>query len=245
MFLTQASSFWTREIEFGADRKLLKFVAKDDDTPHAVVAKDGSGDYSSILEAIDAYPNKTIVPGTGFIAKSVGFMNTAGSDGHEVVALRVASDYSTIFDCRIDDATVIIQSSTLIIRKSNNNVEKYAVTALVRSIRQQTATVVIHNCTIVPDEKLFLDRKILRKTPVYNMSMGIAALVPKEVRGSSGLVLNKRIRLGQAYTVLKLLKSDQFLDDVGIPLDGLIYSNTTHDNSLIETTRIGVWIVFN
>ncbi|KAJ0049564.1 hypothetical protein Pint_16692 [Pistacia integerrima] len=92
---------------------------------------------------------------------------------------------------------------------------------------------------------LLASRKILRKTPVYNMSMGIAALVPKEVRGSSGLVLNERIRLGQAYTVLKLLKSDQFLDDVGIPHDGLIYSNTTHDNSLIETTRIGVWIFFN
>ncbi|KAJ0049565.1 hypothetical protein Pint_16693 [Pistacia integerrima] len=39
-----------------SDRKLLKFVAKDDDTPHPVVAKDGSGDYSSIQEAIDAYP---------------------------------------------------------------------------------------------------------------------------------------------------------------------------------------------
>ncbi|KAJ0049563.1 hypothetical protein Pint_16699 [Pistacia integerrima] len=34
------------------------------------------------------------------------------------------------------DATVIIQSSTLIIEKSNNSVEKYAVTAPVRSIRQ-------------------------------------------------------------------------------------------------------------
>ncbi|KAJ0048103.1 hypothetical protein Pint_16702 [Pistacia integerrima] len=46
--------------------------------------------------------SKTIVPGTGFIAKSVGFVNTTGSVGHQVVALCGASDYSTIFDCRID-----------------------------------------------------------------------------------------------------------------------------------------------
>ncbi|KAJ0049570.1 hypothetical protein Pint_16695 [Pistacia integerrima] len=109
--------------------------------------------------------SETIVLGTGFIAKSVGFVNTTGSDGHQAVALCVASDYLAIFDCRIDgyktslyahayqqfyhnciisssvglifgDATVIIQSSTLIIKKSNNSVEKYAVTAPVRSIRQ-------------------------------------------------------------------------------------------------------------
>ncbi|KAJ0049562.1 hypothetical protein Pint_16698 [Pistacia integerrima] len=30
------------------DHKLLTSAAKDDDTPHAAVAKDGSGDYSSI-----------------------------------------------------------------------------------------------------------------------------------------------------------------------------------------------------
>ncbi|KAJ0106056.1 hypothetical protein Patl1_19367 [Pistacia atlantica] len=206
-----------------SDRKLLKSVAKDDDTPHAVVAKDGSGDYSSIQEAIDAYPNKsnnqgfktwktttfisfqtckTLVTaiGIGFIAKSIGFVNTTGSDGHQVMAVRVTSNYST-----------------LIVRKSNNNDEKYTVTAQVRSIRQQTATMVIHNCTIVPDEKFFPN------------SMGIVALFPKEVRG-------KRVKWSgakgiskdqaQAYTVLKLLKSDQFLDDVGIPHDGLIYSNT-------------------
>ncbi|XP_031279519.1 probable pectinesterase/pectinesterase inhibitor VGDH2 [Pistacia vera] len=134
--------------------------------------------------------SKTIVPGTGFIAKVVGFVNTAGSNGHQAMALHVASDYSTIFDCRIDgyqtslyahayrqfyhnckisgtiglifgDATVIIQSSTLIVRKSNDKVEKYAMIAPVRSIRQQTTTMVIHNYTIVLDEKLFPDRLLL------------------------------------------------------------------------------------
>ncbi|KAJ0105432.1 hypothetical protein Patl1_19388 [Pistacia atlantica] len=114
------------------DRKLLKYVAKDDNTPHAVVAKDGSGDYSSIQEAIDAYPSKTIVPGSksncqgfktwktapsisfqtcktlvttigmGFIAKSIGFVNTAGFDGHQAMAVRVAFDYLAIFHWKID-----------------------------------------------------------------------------------------------------------------------------------------------
>ncbi|KAJ0104598.1 hypothetical protein Patl1_19396 [Pistacia atlantica] len=136
---------------------------------------------------------KTLVTviGMGFIAKSMGFVNTTGFDGHQAMALRVASDYSTIFHYKIDGYQTSF--STLIVRKSNNNDENYTVTAQVRRIRQQTATMVIHNCTIVPDEKLFLDklkaqvylalRKILFKTYVYDMSMGIAALVPKEVRG--------------------------------------------------------------
>ncbi|KAJ0105237.1 hypothetical protein Patl1_19378 [Pistacia atlantica] len=97
--------------------------------------------------------SKTIVPGMGFIAKSVGFVNTAGSDRDQVVALRVAFDYSAIFDFRING----YQTSL----KSNNNIEKYAVIAPVRSIRQQTATMVIQNCTIVLDEKLFPDRLLL------------------------------------------------------------------------------------
>ncbi|KAJ0049541.1 hypothetical protein Pint_16713 [Pistacia integerrima] len=113
-------------------RKLLKSMAKDDDTPHDVVAKDGSGDYNSIHEAINAYPNKTIVPGsksnsqgfktwktatfisfqtcktlvtairTGFIAKSIGFVNTVGSDGHQAMAVRVTFDYLAIFHWKVD-----------------------------------------------------------------------------------------------------------------------------------------------
>ncbi|KAK4849623.1 hypothetical protein QYF36_026648 [Acer negundo] len=42
------------------------------------------------------------VVGTGFIAKNMGFANTAGPDGHQAVALRIQGDMATVFNCRID-----------------------------------------------------------------------------------------------------------------------------------------------
>ncbi|KAJ0105439.1 hypothetical protein Patl1_19382 [Pistacia atlantica] len=78
--------------------------------------------------------SKTIVPGTGFIAKSVGFVNTTAlmdtrlwlSVVHPTIQL--SSTAGSMVNKPLY-ATVIIQSSTLIVRKSNNNVEKYVVTA--------------------------------------------------------------------------------------------------------------------
>ncbi|XP_074294594.1 putative pectinesterase/pectinesterase inhibitor 21 [Silene latifolia] len=42
------------------------------------------------------------VIGNGFVGKSMGFRNTAGPEGHQAVALRVQSDMSTFYNCRMD-----------------------------------------------------------------------------------------------------------------------------------------------
>uniref|UniRef100_A0A7N0TY59 Pectinesterase n=1 Tax=Kalanchoe fedtschenkoi TaxID=63787 RepID=A0A7N0TY59_KALFE len=132
------------------DRKLLLFGGEAD----AVVAKDGSGDYTTVGEAIKAasggkgryviyvksgvYKEKIrtsrdgitligdgkdstiiegsssvrggssligsatfVVSGDGFIARDIGFWNTAGVEGEQAIALAVASDHALLYRCAI------------------------------------------------------------------------------------------------------------------------------------------------
>jgi len=231
-----------------SDRKLMALHGNGRIKPHAVVAKDGSGQFKTIAAALAAYPKnhagryiiyvkagvyneyitveknmvnifmygdgprKTIVTGrksytggfstfrtasfsvigAGFVCKGMGFQNTAGPEGHQAVALRVQSEMSAFFNCRMDgnqdtlyvqagrqfyrncvisgtidfifgDATVVIQNSLLIVRRPMDN-QLNAVTAQGRKERHQPTGIVIHNCRIVPEQKLFADRF---KIPTY------------------------------------------------------------------------------
>ncbi|XVF72823.1 hypothetical protein PTKIN_Ptkin12aG0151500 [Pterospermum kingtungense] len=225
-----------------ADRKLLAKIDNSNLKPNAVVAKDGSGQFKSIAEAIaaapkgsqarhviyvkagvyDEYvfvdkktvnilmygdgPRKTIVTGRksnkggvntqdtatftaigfGFIARSMGFQNTAGPEGHQAVALRVQSDKSAFFNCRMDgyqdtlynhanrqfyrncvisgtidfifgDSPTFIQNSLIIVRRPMDN-QFNTVTAQGKEEDGENSVTVIQNCRIVPEQKLFADR---------------------------------------------------------------------------------------
>ncbi|XP_031285763.1 pectinesterase-like [Pistacia vera] len=231
-----------------SDRKLLESHDNGELTPDAVVDKDGSGQYKTIAEALDAYPKelkgryviyvktgiyeeyltvtkdqvnvfmygdgprKTIITGhknngegvstfrtatfsaigTGFIAKSMGFQNTAGPEGHQAVALRVQSDMSAFYHCRMDgyqdtlyaqthrqfyhnciisgtvdfifgDSATVVQNSLIIVRKPMDN-QQNTITAHGRSEKRETTGFVIHNCRIVPEQKLF---PLRFKIPTY------------------------------------------------------------------------------
>lgn len=135
-----------------ADRRLLHEVLPGGIQANAVVAKDGSGNYKTITEAINAAPSKStgryiirvkagiyaervkvskdgimlvgdgkdvtvvtgrisgvtlksisnfIATGKGFIARDMGFENTAGPTNHQAIALLVGSDHSALYRCSI------------------------------------------------------------------------------------------------------------------------------------------------
>ncbi|XP_041009608.1 probable pectinesterase/pectinesterase inhibitor 54 isoform X2 [Juglans microcarpa x Juglans regia] len=93
---------------YARDRKLLQATTIK---ANAVVAKDGSGDgrYSTLVVGDDSVAKHTSLPATatftitgdGFIARDIGFQNTAGPQGQQAVALSIASDHSVLFRCTI------------------------------------------------------------------------------------------------------------------------------------------------
>ncbi|KAK4487782.1 hypothetical protein RD792_005530 [Penstemon davidsonii] len=204
--------------------------------PNVIVAKDGSGKYTSINEALRDVPNdnkdvfivyikegvyeeyvvvektmknvmfigdgpkKTkitgnkskvgglgtfltatvVVEGDRFIAKDIGFENSAGAIMHQAVALRVTADESIFHNCQIDghqdtlyahnhrqfyrdctisgtidfifgNARVVLQNCTLLVRKPLDNQKLCMVTAHGRTLLNQTSAIVLQNCRIVPD----------------------------------------------------------------------------------------------
>ncbi|CAN0906760.1 Putative pectinesterase/pectinesterase inhibitor 45 [Linum grandiflorum] len=105
-------------------------------------AKDGLGTWKTASFVVEA---------DGFIARSMGFQNTAGPEGHQAVAVRSLSDQSAFINCRL------VQNSLIIVRKPLDN-QFNTVTADGKKEKGQPTGIVIQNCRIVPEAKLVPDR---------------------------------------------------------------------------------------
>ncbi|XP_057790366.1 pectinesterase 4-like [Salvia miltiorrhiza] len=120
---------------------------------------------------------------SGFIARGMSFRNEAGPQGHQAVAFRSQGDKTALFDCSFEGSqdtlyyqnlkqfyrncriygTVdfifgkgdcIIQDSQIIVRKPLPN-QFNTVTADGREIKRGSNGLVLHHCSIVPDDYLW------------------------------------------------------------------------------------------
>ena len=120
---------------------------------------------------------------TGFVAKAMGFENTAGAAKHQAVALRVQGDMSAFFNCAIDGyqdtlyvqaqrqfyrnceisgtidfifgmSSTVIQNSRIIVRKPLDKQFNTVTADGTREVSMNTG-IVIQNCEIIPERELF------------------------------------------------------------------------------------------
>ncbi|XP_065863385.1 putative pectinesterase/pectinesterase inhibitor 28 [Euphorbia lathyris] len=120
------------------------------------------------------------VSGSHFIAKDIGFENTAGAIGHQAIALKVQSDMSIFYNCHINgyqnslfahtyrqfyrdttisgtidtvfgDATAVFQNCKFVIRKPID-LQKCTITTQGRNDIRQTTGFIIQNSTITTEK---------------------------------------------------------------------------------------------
>ncbi|VVB06215.1 unnamed protein product [Arabis nemorensis] len=134
----------------------------------------------------NTYQTATVAAmGDGFIARDITFVNNAGPNSEQAVALRVGSDHSVVYRCSIDgyqdslytlskrqfyretdiygtvdfifgNSVVVFQSCNLVSRKGSSD-QNY-VTAQGRSDPNQNTGISIHNCRITGSTGTYLGR---------------------------------------------------------------------------------------
>ncbi|KAF5452883.1 hypothetical protein F2P56_027839 [Juglans regia] len=208
------------------ERRLLE---KSNATAHVTVAKDGSGDYTTIKAAVAAVPKKsetrfvihvkegkylenvildknkwnvmiygdgkkkTIVSGSlnfvdgtptfstatfavagrGFFAKDMGFINTAGAEKHQAVALRSGSDRSVFYRCSFNGF-----QDTLYAHSNRQFYRDCDITGTIDFIFGNAA-VVFQNCNIQP------------RQPLRNQFNTITAQGKKDPNQNTGISIQK------------------------------------------------------
>ncbi|WOG83407.1 hypothetical protein DCAR_0102582 [Daucus carota subsp. sativus] len=134
----------------------------------------------NFIDGVNTFKTATFaINGDGFMAKDMGFENSAGAAKHQAVALRVSGDRAIFFQCQMDgyqdtlythtyrqfyrdctitgtidfifgDAAAIFQNCKMIVRKPMDN-QGCMVTAQGRKDRRSTGGNILQNCQITAE----------------------------------------------------------------------------------------------
>nr|DAD33969.1 TPA_asm: hypothetical protein HUJ06_012820 [Nelumbo nucifera] len=164
-----------------SDRKLLALQDNGRLAPSAVVAKDGSGQYKTIAEAIAAYPKNSasryviyVKAGTYDECITITKEKTnilIRSEGHQAVALRVQADRAAFFNCRMDG-----YQDTLYVQAHRQFYKNCAISGTIDFIFGDSIT-------------LIQDSTIIIRRPLDNQQNTVTAQGKKLKGESSALVL--------------------------------------------------------
>ena len=113
------------------------------------------------------------VAGQGFIAKDIGFINTAGPEKHQAVALRSGSDRSVFYRCSFDAF-----QDTLYAHSNRQFYRDCVITGTIDFIFGNAA-VVFQSCTIQP------------RQPLRNQFNTITAQGKKDANQNTGISIQK------------------------------------------------------
>ncbi|KAJ7951431.1 Pectinesterase [Quillaja saponaria] len=169
----------TRFVIYVKEGKYLENVILDKNKWNVMMYGDGKTKtiISGSLNFIDGTPTfataTVAVAGRGFIAKDIGFVNTAGAAKHQAVAFRSGSDRSVYYRCSFDAF-----QDTLYAHSNRQFYRECDVTGTIDFIFGNAA-VVFQNCNIMP------------RQPLPNQFNTITAQGKKDPNQNTGILIQK------------------------------------------------------
>ena len=166
-----------------------EYVTVEKDMTHVVMIGDGGNKtritgHKNFKDGLTTMLTATVsILGDHFMARNMGFENSAGAAKHQAVALRVDADEVIFYRCQMDgyqdtlythakrqfyrdctvsgtidfifgDAAALFQNCKFVVRKPEKN-QQCIVTAQGRKERHQPSGIIFQNCSIVADPEYY------------------------------------------------------------------------------------------